>query len=104
VERPTYVWTNAGHYPLHVPIDGGDVAILAGALVQWIQWPKDRILIPPMTRHPVDSRLSHQSSYRFASGQIHRRSQGTLLPSSGTQGIESVKQCATQGFNLVKQG
>jgi hypothetical protein len=34
-----------------------------------------------------------------------RRSQGTLLPlSARTQGIESVEQCATQGFNLVKQG
>jgi hypothetical protein len=28
-------------------------------------------------------RLSYQSSYGFASGQIPRRSQGTLLPSSG---------------------
>jgi hypothetical protein len=31
----------------------------------------------------VDGRLSYQSSYGFASGQIPRRSQGTLLPSSG---------------------
>jgi hypothetical protein len=31
----------------------------------------------------VDGRLSYQCSYGFASGQIHRRSQGTLLPSSG---------------------
>jgi hypothetical protein len=31
----------------------------------------------------VDGRLSYQSSYGFATGQIHRRSQGTLLPSSG---------------------
>jgi hypothetical protein len=31
----------------------------------------------------VDGRLSYQSSYGFASGQIHRRSQGILLPSSG---------------------
>jgi hypothetical protein len=46
------VWTNAGHYPLSVPIDGGDIATLAVALVQKIQWPKDRILIPPMMRHP----------------------------------------------------
>jgi hypothetical protein len=52
VVQPTYVWANAGHCPLHVPIDGGDVATLAGALVQRIQWPKDRIIIPPMTRHP----------------------------------------------------
>jgi hypothetical protein len=43
---------NAGHYPLPVPIDGGDVATLVEALVQRIQWPKDRIIIPPMTRHP----------------------------------------------------
>jgi ribosomal protein L32 len=31
----------------------------------------------------VDGRLSYQSSYGFASRQIPRRSQGTLLPSSG---------------------
>jgi hypothetical protein len=52
VVQPTYVWDNAGHYPLHVPIDGGDIATQAEALVQRIQWPKDRILIPPMMRHP----------------------------------------------------
>jgi hypothetical protein len=53
----------------------------------------------------VDGRLSYQSSYGFASGQIPRRCQGTLLPSSGEpKGIESVEQCATQGFNLVRQG
>jgi hypothetical protein len=53
----------------------------------------------------VDGVYSYQSSYGFASGQISRRSQGTLLPLSvRTQGIESVEQCAMQGFNLVKQG
>jgi hypothetical protein len=51
VVQPTYVWANAGHYPLPVPIDGVDVATQVEALVQKIQWPKDRILIPPMTRH-----------------------------------------------------
>jgi hypothetical protein len=52
VVQPTYVCINTGHYPLLVPIDGGDIANLAGALVQRIQWPKDMILIPHMTRHP----------------------------------------------------
>jgi hypothetical protein len=51
VVQPTYMWSNAGHYPLPVPIDGGDIATLAEALVQRVQWPKDRILIRPMTRH-----------------------------------------------------
>jgi hypothetical protein len=37
---------------LLVPIDGGEIATLAEALVQRIQWPKDRILMPHMTRHP----------------------------------------------------
>jgi hypothetical protein len=31
----------------------------------------------------VDGLYSYQTSYGFASGQIPRRSQGTLLPSSG---------------------
>jgi hypothetical protein len=52
VVQPTYVWANVSQYPLPVPIDGGDVATLAADLVQRIQWPKDRIIIPPMTRHP----------------------------------------------------
>jgi hypothetical protein len=52
VVQPTYVWANAGHYPPPVPIDGGDIATLDGALVQRIQWPKDKIIIPPMTRDP----------------------------------------------------
>jgi hypothetical protein len=53
----------------------------------------------------VDGVYSYQTSYGFASGQIPRRSQETLLPLSvRTQGIESVEQCATQEFNLVKQG
>jgi hypothetical protein len=52
VVQPTYVWANASQYPLPVAIDGGDVATLAGALIQRIQWPKDRIIIPPMMRHP----------------------------------------------------
>jgi hypothetical protein len=52
VVQPTYVWANTSQYPQPVPIDGGDVATLAAALVQRIQWPKDRIIIPPMTSHP----------------------------------------------------
>jgi hypothetical protein len=52
VVEPTYVWANAGHYPLPVPIDGVDIATVAEALVQRIQWPKGRILIPPMMTHP----------------------------------------------------
>jgi hypothetical protein len=57
------------------------------------------------TLPPLDVILSYQSSHGFASGQIPRQSQGTLLPLSvKTQGIESMEQCATQGFNLVKQG
>jgi hypothetical protein len=29
VVQPTYVWANAGHYPLPVPVDGGDITTLA---------------------------------------------------------------------------
>jgi hypothetical protein len=36
VVQPTYVWANAGHYPLPVPIDGGDISTLAEGLVQRI--------------------------------------------------------------------
>jgi hypothetical protein len=33
VVEPTYVWANAGHYPLPVTIDGVDIATLAVALI-----------------------------------------------------------------------
>jgi hypothetical protein len=33
VVQPTYVWANVSQYPLPVPIDGGDVATLAEALL-----------------------------------------------------------------------
>jgi hypothetical protein len=52
VVQPIHVWANTSQYPLLVPIDGDDVATLATALVQRIQWPKDMIIIPPMTRYP----------------------------------------------------
>jgi hypothetical protein len=44
---------------------------------------KNIIKIRMLEEMGVDGRLSYQSSYGFASGQIPRRSQGTLLPSSG---------------------
>jgi hypothetical protein len=52
VVQPTYVWANVDHYPLPVPIDGGDIETLVEALIQEIQWPKDSTFIPPMMRHP----------------------------------------------------
>jgi hypothetical protein len=52
VVQPTDVWANASQYPLPIPIDGGDVTTLAEALVPRMEWSKDRIIIPPMTRNP----------------------------------------------------
>jgi hypothetical protein len=52
VVQPTYMSANVSQYALPVPIDGSDIATLAEALVQRIQWPKDGIIISPMTRHP----------------------------------------------------
>jgi hypothetical protein len=70
VVQPTYVWDNAGHYPLPVPIDGGDIATLAGALVQRIQWPKDRIIIPPMTRQPNPEAATGSSGTTSDGGDV----------------------------------
>jgi hypothetical protein len=47
VVQPTYVWASASQYPLPVPIDEGDVATLAEALVERIQWPKAGSLYHP---------------------------------------------------------
>jgi hypothetical protein len=88
--QPTYLWANAGHDPLPVQIDGCDIETLVEALVQRIQWPKDRILIPPMTRHPnpeagvqhqmevlqlsVSKRRLNSSSSISRSAKLHSRS------------------------------
>jgi hypothetical protein len=40
--------------------------------------------------HNVDGTLSYQSSYGIATGQIPRRSQGTLLPSSGEPKVSNL--------------
>jgi hypothetical protein len=40
VVQPTYVWANTSQYPLHVPMDGGDVATQAEARVQRIHGQK----------------------------------------------------------------
>jgi hypothetical protein len=46
--------------------------------------PKGIITMDSSIEHAfVDGVYSYQRSYGFASGQIPRRSQGTLLPSSG---------------------
>jgi hypothetical protein len=41
-------------------------------------------------RASVDGVYSYQTSYGFASGQIPRRSQGTLLPSSGEPKVSNL--------------
>jgi hypothetical protein len=38
----------------------------------------------------IDGVYSYQTSYGFASGQIPRRSQGTLLPSSGEPKVSNL--------------
>jgi hypothetical protein len=75
VVQPTYVWANASQYPLPVPIDGGDVATLAEALVQSIQWLKDMIIIPPMKRNPNPEAATgsrRTTSYEGSAAQCHQ--------------------------------
>jgi hypothetical protein len=47
VVQPTYVWANAGHYPMPIPIDGGDVATLVEALVKGSNGQRTRSLYHP---------------------------------------------------------
>jgi hypothetical protein len=80
VVQPTYVWANTSQYPLPVPIDGGDVPTLAATLVQRIQWPKDKIIIPTMTRHPnpkaaIGSRDTTSNGGAAAQGQQEKAQQ-----------------------------
>jgi hypothetical protein len=46
----------------------------------------------------------YQSSFRLASGQVSRRSQGTLLPSSGEPKVSNIRDdlVMQSNFNLRK--
>ena len=51
VVQPTYVWPNARHIKLSIPVED-EITTLADSLLQRIQWPRRRILIPPRSRDP----------------------------------------------------
>ena len=51
VVQPTYVWPNARHIKLPIPVED-EITTLADSLLQRIQWPRRRILIPPRSRDP----------------------------------------------------
>ena len=51
VVQPTYVWPNARHIKLPIPVED-EITTLADSLLQHIQWPRWRILIPPRSRDP----------------------------------------------------
>ncbi|CAN6381085.1 unnamed protein product [Urochloa humidicola] len=50
--KPTYVYANATHIELPIPVGGDEIRNLGEALLQRIQWPKKHILIPPRSRAP----------------------------------------------------
>jgi hypothetical protein len=50
----------------------------------------------------VEHLYVYQTSFGLSSGQILRRSQGTLLPQMWTQGIEFVEQMCDARTNLLK--
>jgi hypothetical protein len=47
VVQPTYVWANTSHYPLPVPIGGGDIATLAGLSFKGSNGQRTRSLYHP---------------------------------------------------------
>jgi len=51
VVQPTYMWPNARHIKLPIPVED-EITTLANSLLQRIQWPRRRILIPPRSRDP----------------------------------------------------
>ncbi|KAG2577187.1 hypothetical protein PVAP13_6NG288712 [Panicum virgatum] len=51
VVQPTYVWPNARHIKLPIPVED-EITTLADSLLQCIQRPRRRILIPPRSRDP----------------------------------------------------
>jgi hypothetical protein len=92
VVQPTYVWANMSQYPLPVPIDGGDVATLAVSLVQRIQWPKDRIIIPPMTRHPNPESATNSRGTTSNGGVAAQRQQEKAQQQQQQQQISKTTQ------------
>jgi hypothetical protein len=74
------IWNLRKNYNSPI-IDILNYLLMSSAILRNKEW--DEPLKTILSTYTVDGRLSYQSSYEFARGQIHRRCQGTLLPSSG---------------------
>ena len=57
VVQPTYMWPNARHIKLPIPV-GDEIITIGDSLLQRIQWPRQRILIPPKSRDPNSAATS----------------------------------------------
>jgi len=57
VVQPTYVWPNARHIKLPIPVED-EITTLGDSLLQCIQWQRVRILIPPRSRDPNSAAAS----------------------------------------------
>jgi len=51
------VWPNARHIKLPIPV-GDEIITISDSLLQRIQWPRQRILIPPRSRDPNSTATS----------------------------------------------
>ena len=67
VVQPTYLWTNARHIKLPIPV-GDEITTLGDSLLQWIQWPRLGIVIPPRSRAPTFVATSAGRTKVFHSG------------------------------------
>jgi hypothetical protein len=102
VVQSTNVWVNESQYPLPVPIDGGDVATPAEALIQRIQWPKDRIIIPPMTRHPNPEAATGSRGTTSDGGAAAQCPQEKALLTQNVHLAPNTQQVEQAGFTRAK--
>ena len=57
VVQPTYVWANGRHIKLPISVRD-EITTLGDSLLQRIQWPRLRIVIPPRSRAPTSAATS----------------------------------------------
>ena len=84
VVQPTYVWPNARHIKLPIPVED-EITTLGDSLLQCIQWQRVRILIPPRSRDPNSAAASAGTASDAATFALRQQNDAQQKPQLSQQ-------------------
>ena len=84
VVQPNYVWPNARHIKLPIPVED-EITTLGDSLLQRIQWQRVRILIPPRSRDPNSAAASGGTASDAATFALRQQKDAEQKPQLSQQ-------------------